>query len=111
MSGAYPTRPDDPPYPPIGCSFEVEYTVGRRGHGVEVFPDEFEMGRWFLTLQDQEVFDAAVLEEDPTSLRVTDKASGNSLHVRCVTESERVPISYWHPRLVMGRIDGGSGRR
>lgn len=100
-----------PPYPPEGCWFEVEYTLGRRGRGVERFDDEYVMGRWFLAMEDEGVFDSGAFQEDPVTLLQTDPGTGNTLHVLCVTDSERVPISYRHPRLVMGRIDGGSGRR
>ena len=32
-------------FPPDGCSYEVRYTLGRRGTGLEAFPDEFDLGR------------------------------------------------------------------
>jgi hypothetical protein len=86
-------------YPPDGCTFEVTYTLGRRGMGHEAFPDVYALGRWFKEMERR----GALAPED---FQTPDEDGRNGYRILCVTESERVAISYFHPRLVMGRIEG-----
>ncbi|MQY08072.1 hypothetical protein [Actinomadura macrotermitis] len=86
-------------FPPEGCQFEVRYTLGRRGNGLESFPDEYELGRW-LTMM------AAEGKFRPEEFAEPDEDGQNGYRIHCVTPAGRVKISYFHPRLVRGRIEG-----
>lgn len=86
-------------FPPDGCSYEVRYTLGRRGTGLEAFPDEFDLGRWFVLMAEEGVF-------TPEDFSVPDEDGRNGFQIFCVSGGTRVPISYFHPRLVRGRIEG-----
>ncbi|MFC6885022.1 MULTISPECIES: hypothetical protein [Actinomadura] len=86
-------------FPPEGCAYEVRYTLGRRGTGREIFPDEYELGRWFAEMTAEGVF-------TPEEFSVPDEDGRNGYQIFCVAESGRVGISYFHPRLVRGRIEG-----
>ncbi|MBW8482246.1 hypothetical protein [Actinomadura parmotrematis] len=90
---------DGPGFPPGGCGFEVRYTLGRRGHGVEAFPDEFELGRWFTMM-------IAEGKLRPERFTEPDEDGQNGYQIFCVTPAGRQRISYFHPRLVRGRIEG-----
>ncbi|GAA2165162.1 hypothetical protein [Actinomadura napierensis] len=86
-------------FPPGGCRYEVHYTLGRRGAGLEAFPDEFELGRWFTAMTVEGMF-------VPEGFSVPDEDGRNGFQILCVSGTGRVPISYFHPRLVRGRIEG-----
>ena len=87
-------------YPPEGCTYEVRWRLGKRGQGVERFPDEYTMGRWFLEMEDLGAWDPADFVEGQAEFD-----GANGYQIWCVTPTERIGISYGHPRLVMGRID------
>ncbi|WP_067458184.1 hypothetical protein [Actinomadura macra] len=86
-------------FPPDGCSYEVRYTLGRRGAGLESFPDEYALGRWFGAMTTEGMF-------VPEEFAVPDEDGRNGYQIFCVTGTGRVGISYFHPRLVRGRIEG-----
>lgn len=87
-------------YPPEGCTFEVHYRLGKRGQGVERFGDEYELGRWFLEMEQLGAWDPEDFIEGGMEFE-----GANGYRIFAVTADERAPISYRHPRLVMGRID------
>jgi len=87
-------------YPPQGCTYEVTYRLGRRGQGVETFADEYELGAWFLEMTEVGAWDPETFAEGNEEFE-----GANGFQIFCVAPGERVGISYWHPRLVMGRID------
>ncbi|GGV06826.1 hypothetical protein ACFHW2_36915 [Actinomadura sp. LOL_016] len=92
--------PGDPiDYPPEGCLYEVRYTLGSRGAGSVMFPDEFALGRWFVAMAAEGMF-------APEDFTVPDEDGRNGYRIRCVTDAGRTEISYFHPRLVRGRIEG-----
>jgi hypothetical protein len=86
-------------FPPDGCSYEVRYTLGRRGTGLESFADEYALGRWFGAMTAEGMF-------VPEDFAVPDEDGRNGYQIFCVTGTARVGISYFHPRLVRGRIEG-----
>lgn len=90
---------EDMKFPPDRCAYEVRYTLGRRGAGLESFPDEYSLGRWFSAMAAEGMF-------TPEDFQVPDEDGRNGYQIFCVTEAGRVGISYFHPRLVRGRIEG-----
>src|SRR3954451_22613006 len=86
-------------FPPDGCSYEVCYTLGRRGTGLEEFSVEFDLGRLLVLMAEEGVF-------APEEFSVPDEDGRNGFQIFCVSGGTRVPISYFHPRLVGGRIEG-----
>lgn len=87
-------------YPPEGCTYEVTYRLGRRGQGVETFAEEYKLGAWFLEMTERGAWDPAEFVEPDFDFE-------NGYRIICVGEDgQRIAISYWHPRLVMGRING-----
>ncbi|MBE1537749.1 hypothetical protein [Actinomadura algeriensis] len=93
------TRGDPIGYPPDGCLYEVRYTLGPRGAGTVMFPDEFALGRWFTAMAAEGMF-------APEEFTVPDEDGRNGYRIVCVTDDGRTEISYFHPRLVRGRIEG-----
>ncbi|MEV5827796.1 hypothetical protein AB0L25_19725 [Spirillospora sp. NPDC052242] len=91
-------------YPPVGCLYEVRYTLGPRGAGTVLFPDEFALGRWFTAMAAEGMF-------APEDFTVPDEDGRNGYRIFCVTDGSRTEISYFHPRLVRGRIEGRHRRR
>ncbi|MFI0448310.1 hypothetical protein [Actinomadura sp. 6N118] len=85
-------------YPPDGCTYEVSYSLGRRGFSVERFQDEFELMRWFREMEERGAFDPQDFEEP-------DEDGRNGYQIFCVTDTQRVEISYFHYRLVRARIE------
>lgn len=85
-------------FPPDGCTYEVHYQLGRRGSGQEAFTDEFALGRWFRSMVDDGVF-------DPVEFADPDEDGRNGYQIFCVTVAGKMPISYFHPRMVRGRIE------
>jgi hypothetical protein len=85
-------------YPPEGCTYEVRYSLGRRGRSLESFPDEFALMGWFAEMTHLGVF-------DPLEFTRPDEDGRNGYQIFCVTGEERVGISYFHPRLVRARIE------
>ncbi|GAA3984889.1 hypothetical protein GCM10023085_78810 [Actinomadura viridis] len=77
----------------------MTYTLGRRGAGRESFSDVYALGRWFKEMERRGAM-------DPEEFQTPDEDGRNGYRIVCVTDSERVAISYFHPRLVMGRIEG-----
>jgi hypothetical protein len=94
---------EDMTYPPDGCSYEVTYRLGRRGTSTETFADELELGRWFKSMERIGAF-------HPEDFIEPDFNGENGYQIFCVTDAGKIGISYFHPRLVMGRIHGNSGR-
>ncbi|MDL4774934.1 MULTISPECIES: hypothetical protein [Thermomonosporaceae] len=86
-------------FPPDGCGYEVRYTLGRRGAGVETFGDEYALGRWFSAMTSEGMF-------VPEEFTTPDEDGRNGYQIFCVTGAGRIVISYFHPRLVRGRIEG-----
>jgi hypothetical protein len=85
-------------YPPEGCMYEVRYTLGKRGFSSESFPDEFALMRWFTEMTHHGAF-------NPEEFEQPDEDGRNGYQIFCVTDKERVGISYMHPHMVRARIE------
>jgi hypothetical protein len=85
-------------YPPDGCTYEVVYMLGRRGSSTEAFSDELKLMDWFRAMTAKGAF-------TPAEFREPDEDGRNGYQIYCVTDTGKIGISYFHPRMVRARIE------